>query len=97
MCSKYTIQCTISKLSSNGSVVVKGCDGYRKKVGEKDYNVLVEGTCEKFQDCSTQLKKGGNWGEWEFALLRDAACNNKKVELVILDDYKTIESVTILA
>lgn len=93
----YTIQCTITKLSSDGSVMVKGCEGYRSKIGDKEYNVLINGTESKLCELSSKFEKGSQWGEWEFALLRDAVCNNKRVELIVADDLKSIEFVSIIA
>ena len=93
----YKIQCTIKKLSSDGSVMIKGCDGYTNKIGDKEYNLFVEGTDIKAIETSTELKKGTNWGELEFALLRDAVCNNKKVELEMEDNnLEQIKKVSLL-
>ena len=92
----YTIQCTITKLSSDGSVVVKGCEGFFLKKDGTEYNVFVDGMNARLQKSLLKLGKKNNWGEWEFALLRDAVSNNKKVELLVSDDLK-IESVSIIA
>lgn len=98
----YIIQATITKISSDDFVEIKGCEGYALKKDGKDINLLLE--CED----NKSVKNDGRFclreqcEKYEFdaklvVIFRDAACNNKKVELVILDDYKTIESVTILA
>ena len=93
----YTIQCTITKLSSNGSVEIKGCEGYRSKIGNNECNIFIDGMNSKLQESPSKLGKTDKWGEWEFTLLRDAVGNNKRVELIVSDDLKTIEIVTLIA
>jgi hypothetical protein len=102
MCEKHMIQCTIKKLRSNGSVVIKGCDGFAVKSDGKEYNLFMDtdsssddkasiGSVLRDADIEFRLKDGLH--EWEFLLLRDAVCNNKKVELEISDNV--VQSVVI--
>jgi hypothetical protein len=99
---RYMIQCTIKKLKSNGSVVIKGCDGFAVKSDGKEYNLFMDtdtssddktsiGSVLRDADIEFRLKDGLH--EWEFLLLRDAVCNNKKVELEISDNV--VQSVVI--
>ena len=97
---RYIIQSTITKISSTKSVEIKGCEGFSFKKEGKDMNLLLE--C----DDNKCVKEDGNFclrkqcDDYSFKnelvdFLRDAACNNKKVELEIEDDI--INSVSILA
>ena len=84
----YTIQCTITKLSSDGSVMVKGCEGYCFKKNGIEKNLLLEfdenaAKEETGQFCLKPQDESYKSDEKMLNILSGAVSNNKRVELVL--------------